>query len=145
MKATVIGEEAPHPSMLAKPSAISSIAVGADRLTLSVGPVRLVGSAKVATSFGCGISGRGALHVEDDLGAGARRSRADPGGGLITEQCAAKRATATSGEKREKRTAGTSGSVSSERHSEPPHHDRRRVHPIAVRVLERPPGKSTPA
>src|SRR4051794_31399856 len=59
-----MGAKVPQPSRELKPSrAALSSRVGATRLTLMRRPVRLVGSAKVATSFGCGISGSGRRDV----------------------------------------------------------------------------------
>jgi hypothetical protein len=62
----VIGAKVPQPSMLSKPSrAIVSKLVGATTLTFRRRPVRLVGSANVAMSFGCGISGSGLRAVSN--------------------------------------------------------------------------------
>ncbi len=61
-----MGEEMPQPSMVLKSSrALRSMNVGATRLTLMRRPVRLVGSAKEAMSFGSGTSGSGRCAVSN--------------------------------------------------------------------------------
>ena len=127
----------PHPSIPSKPwRATVSIVVGDSWLTLILRPVRLVGSANVATSFGWGISGSGwcsrSKTIAGPVPAGVAPKTA--GGRLIDRamsdaEARARRAPASPN------AAGAKGRASSENHSEPAHRDPRGVHLVPVGVF----------
>ncbi len=92
VNATVIGANVPQPSTSSNACrAVRSRYVGAKRLALMRRPVRLVGSANVATSFGSGMLGSGCASVSNTTVApgpvGVARS---PSGIVSIEQAKAK-------------------------------------------------------